>query len=92
MCKPLQINTHAVLMFQWEAEEAKTIGEFKTAYLAGIDKKLFGKYNKLYSLNAFTSKTLYFFLLGDPIWVRYGPEEAFGYLQLPFSQVGLDMV
>ncbi len=40
MCKSLQINTHAVLMFQWEAEEARTIGEFKTAYLAGIDKKI----------------------------------------------------
>jgi hypothetical protein len=25
-------------MFQWEAEEARTFGEFKTAYLAGIDK------------------------------------------------------
>ncbi len=55
-------------------------------------QKLFGIYNKLYSLNAFTSKTLYFYLIGDPIWVRYGPEEAFGYLQLPFSQVGLDMI
>ncbi len=27
-----------MLMFQWEAEEARTLGEFKTAYLAGIDK------------------------------------------------------
>jgi len=78
-----------VLMLQWEAEEARTIGEFKSAYLAGIDKILFGIYDKLYSWNAFTSKTLYFYLIGDPIWVRYGPEEAFGYLQLPFSQVGL---
>ncbi len=34
-----------------------------------------------------TIKTLKFYLLGDPIWVRHGPEEAFGYLQLPFSQV-----
>ena len=28
-------------------------------------------------------------LLGDPIWVRYRPDEIFGYLQLPFSQVPL---
>ena len=28
-------------------------------------------------------------LLGDPIWVRYRPDEIFAYLQLPFSQVPL---
>jgi hypothetical protein len=54
-------------MFQWEAEEARTLGEFKTAYLAGIDKKC------LYYITNCTAETS----VANPDSLNTDPDTAF---------------